>query len=675
MLPLRAFGAASRLGSRMPAADLLQTVYAHFRMIARTADVSAEMDATMKAGFRMSDSSMNRPSGAVFGTAGHIDHGKTSLVRALTGMDTDRLAEEKRRGISIDLGFAHLDLPNGRRIGLIDVPGHERFIKNMLAGAAGIEAVVLVVSAPESVKPQTREHFEICRLLGISRGVIVLTKADIANSEQLRTAQMAVRSLCAGSFLENAQIIAVSAVTGAGITELKNELAALSERSSPRGNGGFARLPIDRSFAMKGFGTVVTGTLWNATLRKGETVQIHPLQREARIRDLQVHGRPVITAVAGHRTAVNLAGIESAEIRRGHVLSQPAGLETTLLIDASVEWLGRIEFSRAHAQMAFHIGTTETMAKVKILGSESKTQTLARLYVSEPVLAVPGDRFVLRCASPARTVAGGVIIDAFPPLRLNRAKTLERLRRLERADLRTRVRILIEESVNGRRTSELVRATGATEPELRNLISNTPDLVFAAAAQRVVTTTWLDRARRKIVDWLGAFHAKHPSAAGAPLSAARLGLEPQLASLVFEGFESVRVRGELVSLATHTARFSSNESEGLRKIEGAFRQGGLEPPGAVDVLRSVSQDPNEARRLLETLVKNKSLVRVTGDLIFHADAIAHIRKSLSAHKGRKFSVPEFKEWTRLSRKYAIPLLEFLDRERVTRREGDARVVL
>jgi len=621
---------------------------------------------------------MNGAPGIVFGTAGHIDHGKTALIRALTGIDTDRLAEEKRRGISIDLGFAHLDLPDGRRVGLIDVPGHERFVKNMLAGAAGIEAVLLVVSAAESVKPQTREHFEICRLLGISRGIIVLTKSDLVDAEQIRAAEAAVRSVCADSFLASAPAVTVSAVTGDGISELKREIAVLVDsmaRQDGRARSGLPRLPVDRAFAMKGFGTVVTGTLWSGSLRKGDNVRIQPLQRDVRIRDIQVHGKAVTTAIAGHRVAVNLTGIEAAELRRGHVLTVPSAVETTTMIDARIEAVRDQEISAINGQFVLHIGTAETIARLKILRTDPKQSALARLYLSDPVLAAPGDRFVLRRASPALTVGGGVVIDATPPKRLNRSKTVARLEGLESASPVGRIELLVEESVHGRTISDLVRMTGLLEFEVRDLLGQSTNLVVALAAQRVVSKRWLDASRRKLVEWLRTFHAKNPGLTGAPIAAARLGLEANLAAIVFDGFADVRVSRDIVSLATHTARVSSEESQGLKKMEEAFRRAGLEPRPAAEVVRTISSNPTQGRRMLESLIKNKTLVRVAEDLVFHAEAIGRLRTLLAAQRGRKFSVPEFKNWTRVSRKYAIPLLEYLDRERITRREGDARVVL
>ena len=598
--------------------------------------------------------------GVVVGTAGHIDHGKTSLVRALTGIDTDRLPEEKTRGISIDLGFAHLTLPGGDRISFVDVPGHERFIKNMLAGVGGIEAVLLVVAANESVMPQTREHFDICRLLGVSRGLIALTKADLAEPGQLENVTNEIRRLCEKSFLAQAPVLPVSVVTGSGLPELKRQLALLAQEQSRRGRDGIARLPIDRSFAVKGFGTVVTGTLWSGTLRVGETVEIHPEKRQARIRGLQVHGKPVEVAMAGDRTAVNLAGADHSEVRRGCVLTPPQLLEPTMTIDASLDWLAGAEIPSKRQGFLLHIGTEEVLAEVKVWQEQLP---FARLYLPQPLLALPGDRFVLRRTSPAQTVAGGCVIDPFPPKRLNRAKIIARLSLLVEADISRRVQMLVEEARNGLRLEDLVRITGLTSDAL--LVAIQKNAALALAGLFVLAKSWLAQRREKLISWLQGFHAKNPSASGAPLSQARLGLEPNLARAVFENFAAVRVQGETIALREHRPNISNQENALLEGIERRFQQSGIQPPSLDGIPRGA----------LETLIKAQRLVRVSPELVFHPEAIAQLRELLGAHKGRRFSVPEFKAWTNVSRKYAIPLLEYLDRQHVTRREGDSRVVL
>ncbi len=422
----------------------------------------------------MSDSHLNAPRGIVIGTAGHIDHGKTSLVRALTGTDTDRLAEEKRRGISIDLGFAHLALPGGSNVSFIDVPGHERFVRNMLAGACGIEAVLLVVAADESVKPQTREHFDICRLLGVKSGIVVLTKCDLATKEQLATTRAAVDRLRAGSFLASAPVILASSVTGEGLGPLMNFLEQLAQTRTCRDSGGLARLPLDRSFALKGFGTVVTGTLWSGTLRVGDTVQLHPSGQEARIRGLQIHGSSVQVAAAGQRTAVNLSGVEHSKIMRGFVLTRPKTLEGTRAIEASVDWLADAGIPDHHENFILHIGASEVTARIHTL-----SPTLIRLKLSEPVIALPGDRFVLRRPSPAQTIGGGAVIDAFPPRRLSRSKAVSRLERLRIADFPARLELLAGETETGRPLEELTRLTGRTLEEAKQVVAATTTLILS----------------------------------------------------------------------------------------------------------------------------------------------------------------------------------------------------
>src|SRR5581483_2328075 len=377
--------------------------------------------------------------------------------------------------------------PTGERISFIDVPGHERFIKNMLAGAAGMEAVLLIVAADESVKPQTREHFEICRLLGIQNGIIVLTKTDLASPEQIAIGREDIESLCAGSFLENAPFVPVSAATGEGLADLEHALAGLVHRRVHREGGGLLRLPIDRSFAMKGFGTVVTGTMWNGALQQGETVQIHPGGRRARVRGLQVHGKAVERAVAGQRTAVNLTGIDHSEIQRGCVLTLGDGLEPSKLIDASVTWLDDTEIPTHRQQFLLHFGTSEVPAFVKVLANSDSRVSFARLWLREPLLALPGDRFVLRRPSTGRTAAGGTIVDAFPSARLSRPKTLAHLERLAHADPAERLQLSVQESRSGKPLSDLVRATGWPAEQLKTLIAQNRRLILVEPAQRVIS--------------------------------------------------------------------------------------------------------------------------------------------------------------------------------------------
>ncbi len=623
----------------------------------------------------MSNSNMRDSPGFLVGTAGHIDHGKTTLVRALTGIDTDRLAEEKRRGISIDLGFAHLVLPDGRNVSFIDVPGHERFIKNMLAGVGGIQAVLLVVAANESVMPQTREHFAICRLLGIERGIIVLTKVDLASPEEIEITREEVADLCAGSFLQNAAVIAVSAATGQGLDQLRAVLGRLATSMPQRKDTGVARLPIDRSFAAKGFGTVVTGTLWTGSLRTGDSVTAHPIGREARVRGLQVHGTTVDEAIAGQRAAVNLVGIDHAEIERGFTISRGGDLETTRRVHAYVHWLNPSALPKVRQQLALYSGTSEITADCKIIGpGKHEGEAFVQLSLTQPALVFPGDRFVLRRQSPPDTVAGGSVLDAFPPLRRNRSKTLERLAALKGAGTQRRIDLLVSESRTGLELSVLSRQTGLAVPDIRSLVEKDKGLLLIDTANRVVTRTWVENERGKVIDWLRAFHKNNPALPGAPVASARLELPPALASFVFETPE-IRLQGESIALANHRVEVSSQDARVLLEIEQIFLRAGLQPPAVSDVLKTASQQSRDSRRLLEGLIKQQKLVRVSEDLIFHASALAILRNSLSSRKGYTFSVSEFKDWAKVSRKYAIPLLEYFDRQHLTRRQGETRIVL
>ncbi len=436
-------------------------------------------------------------------------------------------------------------------------------------------------------------------------------------------------------------------------------------------------MPIDRSFALKGFGTVVTGTLWSGSIHTGDVVQLHPSKKQVRIRGLQVHGKHVDVAVAGQRTAINLAGIDSSAIRRGDVLTHPDALETTKLLDTVVDWLDISDIPKAREQFLFHTGTVEAVGRAEGAwpgkwrtsnlcpreASRAGAHAAGRPLCIAALIATPDGcrrlsnrRISTRTAQPSEhagafgDVAASGYANAHPKFSSKKA-------------------------LAGRTLAELVRATGATADDLKQLILGNSTLVWVDAAQRALSKAWIERRRQKLQEWLSAFHKKNPSAAGAPIALARLGLEPSLANVIFADFPAVRVQGDVVSLTAHSARFSEPETQALMKIEGAFRQAGFQPPAITEVLKSAGTDPKTSRSLLETLIKSQKLVRVSEELVFHADAIAQIRESLAGRKGRKFSVPEFKDWTQISRKYAIPLLEYLDQQHVTRREGDARVVV
>lgn len=613
----------------------------------------------------------------IIGTAGHIDHGKTALVRALTGIDTDRFEEEKRRGISIDLGFAHLSLGRDVRAGFVDVPGHERFVRNMLAGVHGIDLVLFVVAADESIKPQTREHFAICRLLGVRKGLIALTKADLVDADTLELVRLEVEEFVTGSFLDGAPVVAVSSVTGAGLEELKVQLAELAVLAAARDTARPARLPIDRAFTLRGIGTVVTGTLIAGTLRLEEEVEIHPDGLRARVRGLQVHGEAAAAAVAGQRTAVNLAGVELERLRRGQVLAPPGVLRPARRLDVRIELLPDAPPLKHRMPVHFHSGTAEVEAEVRLFEDHALAPGgggVARLHLAEPVLVLPGDRFIVRMFSPVVTIAGGEILDIDPPERLRRAASRARLELLAENRLLT----LVREIPGGLSVSELVTRTGWTEGEIAERTQ--PPLVrLEQPSPWLLDAEWVKAKQAICRERLAEFHRLQPLLPGMAAELLRSQVFPNIPMAIVDhcwaSDPAVAVSGELLRLQSHKISLKTDEAEAIGKLEGVFRGAGLAVPALSEALRGSGIDPGRARNLLQILLREKKLVRVSMDLVYHAEAISLLKSELSQRRGRRFGVGEFKEWTGVSRKYAIPLLEYLDRERVTRRDGEQRLVL
>jgi selenocysteine-specific elongation factor len=620
----------------------------------------------------------------IIGTAGHIDHGKTALVRALTGIDTDRLKEEKRRGISIDLGFAHLQLSENVRLGLVDVPGHERFIKNMLAGVSGIDLVLFVIAADESIKPQTREHFDICMLLGIQKGVVVLTKADLAAGELLGLARLEAGEFVRGSFLEDAPIVAVSATTGAGLAELRAELAKLAEAVPEKDASQYFRLPIDRAFAMRGFGTVVTGTLVSGSVRVDQDVELHPARKHVRVRGIQVHGAAVETAIAGQRTALNIAGIDATELARGMLLAEAGRFQATSRIDCAFELLPSAKPLKHRAPVHFHAGAAVVEAEIlRLNGTEPfapGSREYVRLVLGEPLLLLPGDRFIVRKFSPVVTIGGGMMLDIAPPRRAQP----DRLRILETAPLPERIALLARESRYGIGMADLVARTGLLEMDLRKASAaashTSASLTVLESPQFwLLDPGWVTNQLEALHEHLKEFHRQNPLLAGVSKEELRSkyfhGAPPWLMDALLARSKTLAAEGETVRLSSHKVALQPDEEDAAARIENAFRSGGLATPAVHEVLAKSGVDTMRARTLLELMLRDRRLVRVSDELVFHASAMQSLRALLAEKKGRRFSVPEFKDWTGVSRKYAIPLLEYLDRDRVTRRVGDLRVVL
>lgn len=609
----------------------------------------------------------------IAGTAGHIDHGKTALVRALTGIETDRWEEEKRRGITIDLGFAHLQLTPDIRLGFVDVPGHERFVKNMLAGAGGIDLVLFVVAADESIKPQTREHFEICRLLGISRGIVVLTKTDMVDQDIVELVRLEVEEFTAGSFLEGAPIVSVSSTTGAGLNDLREQLRMAAAQVMAKDATRHFRLPIDRAFSMKGFGTVVTGTLISGSVAREQEVEIHPLGRRVRVRGIQVHGQQADRAFAGQRTALNLADIEPGELARGMMLTLPDLFRPIREFDCTIELIESAKPLRHRAPVHFHSGAAEIEAEVRLFESRPALKpggrAYARIALREPALLLPADRFIIRSFSPVSTIGGGQVLDITGRRYRRIADAPGRLRILEQGS----VRQLVKESRAGMSVGLLVAQTGMLAAEiecvagLRRLHIPEPWLV---------DQEWFDQAVADIERSVSEFHRANPLLPGAPRQEIRRrDVPPPISDALLAASKLVVSEGEIVRLVSHRLVLKEDEKRARAAIEAAFEHAGLAAPSVVGVLASSGVEPGRARSLLQILIREKRLVRVNDELVFHESAMNELKRLLAERRSQRFGVPAFKDWTGVSRKYAIPLLEFLDRERITRRDGDERIVL
>jgi len=627
----------------------------------------------------------------IVGTAGHIDHGKTALVKALTGIDADRLEEEKRRGITIDLGFAHMDLPapDGEmlRLGFVDVPGHERFVRNMLAGVGGIDLVLLVIAADEAIKPQTREHFDILQLLGVQRGITVLTKSDAVDAETLDVVRLEVEEFLRGTFLDKPNtIVAVSSLTGAGLEDLKRVMIAAAAEVRPRDSRAIARLPIDRVFTMKGFGTVVTGTLVAGTIRREDELEVFPSGRRVRVRGVQVHGETADLAVAGQRTALNLAGAATEDLSRGMTLAPVGMFEATRLADVELRLLPSAPRAlKNRARVHLHTYAMETVAGIILHGPkqiEPGEAAFARLTLPEAALLLPGDRFILRQFSPVVTIGGGVVLDAMPIVRM--PEQIEFLRILAEGDagaiLKARIARTHHQGISmSRLAAEMGWTRSVVEAQLAPLLRGgtvvrTGDLLLHSPA--------LEELKSRVVSAAADFQKKNPLVGG--ISKEELRSRVDTSPAVFEAVATMLARdkklelvGDLVRLPGHGVVMKDDEAESQKKIETAFASAGLKVPALNEVIAGLKVDKVRAQKIVTLLLRDKVLIKMSDDLVFHRNALEDLRRQIAAYKVKstKIDVAKFKELTGVTRKYAIPLLEYLDRERVTKRVGDLREIL
>jgi selenocysteine-specific elongation factor len=643
-------------------------------------------------------STLDRPPSArlVLGTAGHIDHGKTALVRALTGVDTDRLPEEKARGITIDLGFAPLDLGGGLRLGLVDVPGHEGLVRTMVAGATGIDLVLLVVAADEGVMPQTREHLAICELLGVARGVVALTKIDLAGAELAELAAAELAEHLAGGPLGEAPIVPVSSVTGEGIPALREALREAALAAAPRtARSGPPRLPIDRCFAMKGFGAVVTGTLVGGPLAVGDAVEIEPGARAARVRGLQSHGAALERAEPGARLAVNLQGVELRELERGQLLTAPGALAPTLAADVRLAWLDAAPAAGKPLSVELLVGTAQRRARVAPLGGgglRPGATGLARLHVEgEPLPLLPGDRFIVRgfarTALGGTTLGGGVVIDAAPPRRRRADPGLVRdLEALERAGLAEGAAVRIRRAgFAGLERERLLRETGADAPALDGALAA---LRSAGRAEPTAEGSWLDAAalaelEQRLLAALDAWHAAEPLRPGMPAAALRGRLpanapraaaELALARLVARS--ELALEGDLVRRPAHRPSLVGPEAALADRIAARLAGAGLEPPGVRELGRELDVAPERLRALLSHLERERRIVRARDELWFDRAAVDALRERVRAHLRAHGPIETvaYKELIGTSRRTAIPLMELFDAERLTLRRGEQRLL-
>ncbi len=626
----------------------------------------------------------------IVGTAGHIDHGKSALVRALTGTDPDRLKEERERGITIDLGFVHQPLDEGLTLSFVDVPGHERFVRNMLAGAHGIDAVLLVVAADESVMPQTREHFHICRLLGIPRGIVALTKCDVADDDLQTLAEMEVRELVAGSFLEGVQIVRLSARSGQGLDELRAGLSALAAGSPVRGPEGLLRLPVDRVFTMKGFGTVVTGTLVTGSLKLGDELEVMPSGLRARARGLHVGGRAVEGIEAGHRVAVNVAGLELADLARGDVLTHPGTLLPTSMIDVAVSVLPGPRPLKDQARLRVHLASAEVLGRLRVLGGGEigpDSSGLAQLRLERPAVAGRGDRLILRSYSPVTTIGGARVLDPLPQKRRARNRRLvDRLAAVEAADPAQAAAVMIADAGTlGVAAATLAARVTMPLSELAGALVAVGGVVpFGQGPAAYLSREAVRDLSRQLEAQLERFHEQQPLKTAMAREELRVRIFAHAPAGAFEHVldtetraGTIRTVADGVALASHAVRLSPEEAAAREALLGGARSSGLRGFELSRAAGAAGQDPRLFQRVAHVLQAEGLIKRVGESLLVDGEALVTLADQVRGRwpPGSRLDVAGFKELTGLSRKYVIPLLEYLDRERVTRRSGNDRVVL
>jgi selenocysteine-specific elongation factor len=623
----------------------------------------------------------------VIGTAGHIDHGKTSLVRALTGIDTDRLPEEKRRGITIDLGFASW-FTDDYQIGFVDVPGHERFVKNMLAGIGGIDSALLVIAADESIKPQTREHFAICKLLGIQTGLVALTKSDLVDRDILELVRLEVEELVAGSFLEGTPIVPVSSTTGAGLEELRaailQSVAKVDDRDATR---RVFRLPIDRVFTMKGFGSVITGTTYSGHVRVDDEVEVLPGDKRSRARGVQVHGQPRDEASAGERTSMNLADVPLDALHRGQQVLHPKTLRASQIITVKLELLppanADVKPLKEQTRIRFHHLSAELLGTIRFVDATSSElkaggTAYAQVRLEAPIVAAAGDRFVIRRYSPATTIGGGTILDPHAG-KLSRGTRSEILETLANGTLAERVELTAKlQGLRGLSMEEIQTRTGIRIETLTKELKNVPNV--ARTGSTFLHNDALTDFRRRSMELLDGYFKANKMAMNVPKGEFVQKLIPPGAPVNFLLADLAKeriavVQGDALDIPGRSKTLGGTEGELVRAIEAKYAEAGLQTPATSELIRAIPQKPKVIEGVISFLVKQGTLIRLADGVYLHRETIDAARAKLAEKKGQHLDVSQFKDLFGISRKVAIPLLEFFDQDGVTKRIGDSRLVL
>jgi len=627
----------------------------------------------------------------VLGTAGHIDHGKTSLVKALTGVDTDRLKEEKERGITIELGFTYLELPGGKLIGIVDVPGHEKFVKNMVAGATGIDLVALVIAADEGVMPQTREHIEICELLKIRHGLVVLTKIDMVEPDWLELVREDVTEYLADTFLAGSPVLEVSSTTGKGIDELLKTLEGLVQEIPEREAGNFFRLPVDRVFTIKGFGTVITGTTVSGHISTGDEVTVYPQEIQSKIRGIQVHGKEVEEVRAGLRTAINLQGVDKAIIRRGDVLATKASLRPTYMVDVILELLPSAPRKLKNRTKArFHSGTSEIISTVVLLDRDELLPgetCFAQIRLDEPIAILKQDRYVLRSYSPVRTIGGGEVLNPLPKKKKRFSDAaISELKTLYTGDIVNVIeQFIYSGGFRGVSHDDLIFLANVGKKRLasvlKDLMAKKIAVQFDKERGLLIHKTFLDKARTELVETIRQYHENFPLRPGLVKEELRSKIKgannPKMFNFLVNMLRHdgmIILEKEIVRLKDHRVTLALDQEKARQRLENIYLKSGLEPHYFKEIKDTLPVDT--ATEVLEVLLRDGVLLKIKEDMFFHREILERLQAKLTAflEEHGEITTPQFKEMTGVSRKYAIPLIEYLDRAQVTVRVGDSRVL-